>query len=117
MGKLFLLLTAVVATSFAMGVNAAPITENWTSNRNVYDVHACGQDRFIIERQTSVSKTATANFTVYPGDVCLKTTGERSEVVLGGWESTSRFKVLGDEGTEYYRVSVKLAPNWKHQRK
>lgn len=106
--------TSVVSLTvfFVAHVLAAPITENWTSARGSYDIHACGIDRFVPSEQSGQATGAIAYFTVLPGDLCLKTTGERSEVVLGGWRSTSRFQVIGNEGIEYYRVSVKLAPDW-----
>lgn len=102
---------AMMAVSSCVGL-AAPIAEDWTAPRATYDIHGCGPDRFLLGEERGQSAGAIAHFTVSPGDDCLKTTGERSEVVLGGWESTSRFQVTGDEGVEYYRVSVKLAPGW-----
>jgi hypothetical protein len=69
-------------------------------------------DRFRLGEQIGQPNGAVAHFTVLPGDRCLGSTSERSEVVLGGWRNTSRFKVHGTEGTEYYRISVKLASNW-----
>lgn len=105
-------LTAALPLFFAANVFSAPIAEYWTSSRNTYDVHACGGDRFILGERNGQSAGAIAHFTVLPGDICLKTTGERSEVVLGGWQNTSRFQVKGDEGIEFYKVAVKLAPGW-----
>lgn len=69
-------------------------------------------DRFVLEGFNSLLASNAAKFTVKPGDVFSGSSGERSEVVLGGWQSTSRFKVNGNEGVEYYRVSVKLSPDW-----
>ena len=102
-----------VATFFTFGATASPITEDWTSARNSYDVHATAVDRFVIESDQDMSSKSIAKFIVKPGDVFNKSTGERSEVVLGGWENTSLFRVRGDEGKEYYRVAVKLASDWK----
>ena len=103
-----------VATAFvALEAAATPITENWTSPRGSYDVHANWSDRFVLERDQDDSSKSIAKFIVKPGDVFNKSTGERSEVVLGGWQTTSRFRVHGHEGTEFYRVTVKLAPDWE----
>lgn len=102
-----------VATAFvALKAAATPITENWTSPRSSYDVHATWSDRFVIERDQDDISKSIAKFTVKPGDVYNKSTGEQSAVNLGGWESTSRFRVIGNEGVEFYRISVKLAPGW-----
>lgn len=100
--------------AFWLAANAAamPIAEKWEATRNAYDIHACGTDRFVLGERAGQSYGAVAKFTVLPGDACLKTTGERSEVVLGGWRSSSRFQVKGDEGMEFYRISVKLTPDW-----
>lgn len=106
----------IPATAFAVlfpcSAMAIPIVENWTSKKNSYDLHACGSDRFILGERNGDLTSAIAQFTVLPNDLCLKTTGERSEVVLGGWQNTSKFRVIGDEGVEYYRVSVKLPTDW-----
>lgn len=91
---------------------ADPIVETWKSRKGSYDVHAEGVDKFMLDSRGSGPRSNVANFTVRPGDKVNQSTGERSEVVLGGWESTSRFKVRGDEGTEFYRISVKLDVNW-----
>ena len=100
------------ALLLSVSAAATPIVENWESPRSAYDIHACGSDRFILGEQAGQYTGAVAHFTVLPGDACLKTTGERSEVVLGGWRSSSRFQVKGDEGIEFYRISVKLSPDW-----
>lgn len=112
MSRLWVFMPAVLLAFLSSAALAAPAAEDWTSSRSAFDVHACGVDRFVLEGNKGKSTGATAKFTVMPGDDCLKTTGERSEVVLGGWESTSRFKVNGDEGVEFYRVSVKLSSDW-----
>jgi len=107
-----LIASAALVVLFSDMTMATTITEDWTSARNSYDVHACGLNRFVLGENNGQQRGAIAHFTVLPGDLCLKTTGERSEVVLGGWQSTSRFQVLGNEGTEFYRLSVKLSPDW-----
>lgn len=112
MHNFVLILAAIVIGFIPCWVQANPVTENWTSTTISYDIHACGADRFVVEGGGDSSRGAFAKFTVFPGDTYLNTTGERSEVVLGGWESTSQFKVNGDEGVEFYRVSVKLSSDW-----
>ena len=113
MAKILLKILSVATAVVVLEATATPIFENWTSPRNSYDVHATEADRFVLERDKDNSSKSIAKFTVKPRDVFHKSTGERSEVVLGGWESTSRFRVIGDEGREYYRVTVKLATDWK----
>lgn len=89
-----------------------PIIEDWTAASNSYDVHQPTAGRFLLAGIDPVLQKSTARFTVQSGDTYRGSTGERSEVVLGGWESTSRFRVVGNEGIEFYRISVKLSPDW-----
>ncbi|UCV29978.1 heparin lyase I family protein [Ferribacterium limneticum] len=91
---------------------AASVVEDWSATRGAYDIHAVGVDRFVIEQDQDGKFGRVAKFTVKPGDVFKNSSGERSEVVLDGWQDTSRFRVTGSEGTEYYRISVKLAADW-----
>lgn len=113
MAKVPSTILTVIMTFIAFGATGTPIAENWTSQRGSYNVHATWPDRFVLEHDQNSSTKPIAKFTVMPGDIFQKSSGERSEVVLGGWESTSRFQVKGNEGTEFYRVSVKLASDWK----
>lgn len=106
--RVFVML-ATLATNPAF---SNPAVEDWTSNPRSYDLEACGSNRLVVERLTGNCTGSIARFTVKPKDNCLKSTGERSEVVLGGWQANSRFRVTGTEGVEYYRVSVKLSPDW-----
>lgn len=92
---------------------AASIVEDWSATRGAYDVHAVTSDRFVIEQDQDGKFGRVAKFTVKPGDVFKNSSGERSEVVLDGWRETSRFWVTGTEGLEYYRISVKLDPDWR----
>lgn len=93
-------------------VYAAPIVEDWSSACGGYDLHAVAPDRFVLENgQGGAGKIA--KFIVKPGDDFRSSGGERSEVVLGGWRETSSFRVTGNEGIEYYRISVKLDPEWQ----
>jgi hypothetical protein len=85
-------------------------SEDWTSARSKYDVHAVREDRFTLER-TSKAMFGTARFQVQPGDRVRDWSGERSEVVLGG--RSADFRVTGHEGTEYYRIAVRLSNDWK----
>ena len=103
---------ALVWTSFGAMAGPASVVELWTARRHSYDVHAVEKDRFVIEHSARFASGKVARFTVKPGDSFLGSSGERSEVVLGGWEARSRFRVLGSEGHEFFRVSVKLAPGW-----
>ncbi len=112
MTKFASVILVIVTTFAAFEANTTPISENWTSPRGSYDVHATGVDRFVLERDKNNSGKPIAKFTVSPGDVFQKSTGERSEVVLGGWESSSRFRVKGNDEIEFYRVSIKLSPDW-----
>ena len=98
---------------FASTVTASPVREDWSSSRGAYDVHAIAFDRFVIESRRQGEQGKIARFTVKPGDVFNNSSGERSEVVLGGPYETSQFRVAGDEGVEYYRVSVKLDQGWR----
>src|SRR5574343_2050239 len=107
---------AVVAFAHSVALApavAASIVEDWSAARGAYDIHAVGADRFVIESDQDGKFGKVAKFTIKPGDVFKKSSGERSEVVLDGWQDTSRFKVPGSEGLEYYRISVKLAPDWQ----
>ncbi len=103
-------LLSIAVMTFTTPANAVPLVEDWSSHRSSYDVHAVAPDRFVIENHPSVK---AAKFTVMSGDRLGNSTGERSEVVLGTWRETSPFRVSGNEGTEYYRISVKLDSVWK----
>jgi hypothetical protein len=103
---------ALLTVTFSASAMAGPIVEKWISARNSYDLHATGADRFVIEHDKNYESRPIAKFTVRPGDVFNNSTGEQSAVNLGGWQSTSRFRVQGNEGVEFYRVSVKLATGW-----
>lgn len=105
-------LLLAIFSSTSILANANLITEDWTAGMKSYDVHAIAPDRFRIEESDRIPNQKIARFTTYPGDKLNHSTGERSEVVLGGWRDTSRWRVLGSEGTEFYRVSVKLLPGW-----
>ena len=111
--KLMSMVLVVLAALVVFSARAETVVENWTANRNSYDVHAVDPDRLVIESSQIGADAKIAKFTVKPGDVFNKSTGERSEVVLGGWQETSRFRVTGDEGIEFYRVTVKLASGWQ----
>ncbi len=92
--------------------DAGNVVEDWSANKNSYDLHAVSPTRFEIQNDTSGKRGKIARFTVMPGDSFRNTTGEHSEVVLGTWRDTSPFRVTGDDGIEYYRVSVRLNENW-----
>jgi len=111
--RVMLVRLVTFAALIGFSARADTVVENWTANRNSYDVHATGPDKFVIESGPVGAGGNIAKFTVQPGDVFNKSTGERSEVVLGGWRDNSRFRVTGDEGREFYRVTVKLAPGWQ----
>lgn len=113
MGKIASTILVSATTFITLGATATPISENWTSVRSSYDVHAIDVNRFVLDDKKNGNLKSVAKFTVESGDVFSGSTGERSEVVLGGWQTTSRFRVEGNEGTEYYRVTVKLASDWK----
>lgn len=93
--------------------NAINVVEDWSGTRNSYDLHAVSPARFEIQNDVARKKGRVARFTVMPGDSFRNTTGEHSEVVLGTWRDTSPFRVTGNEGVEYYRISVRLDENWK----
>jgi hypothetical protein len=87
--------------------------ENWQSRKSAYDLHALNSSRFAIENVSlNGVLTKAAKFVVQQGDTFRDTTGERAEVVLGGWEKTSKFKVQGNDGLEFYRISVRLDEKW-----
>lgn len=102
----------VIPIAFITSAMAAPVVEGWTTSRSAYDLHAVAPDRFVIESVNGKSYAMAAKFIVAPGDVFKNSSGERSEVVLGGWRDTSRFHITGEEGVEYYRISVKLEAPW-----
>jgi hypothetical protein len=105
-----ILAVVISATSFrAFGM---PIVESWTMSKQSYDSHNIAPDRFVLEGVDKVLLKPVAKFTVRAGDVYRGSTGERSEVVLGGWKTSSPFRISGDEGLEFYRISVKLSPDW-----
>lgn len=109
-----LILAAAIATLATGPIHATPVVEDWSLARSGYDVHAVAPDRFVIESGSKHNTAGkVARFSVKPGDVFNMSSGERSEVVLGGWRETSRFRVTGSEGVEYYRISVKLDPDWQ----
>ncbi len=93
-------------------VSAASIVEDWSLAPSAYDVHAVSVDRVSTFSDPDGKSRRIARFTVRPGDVFQGSSGERAEIVLDGWRSTSRFRVHGDEGVEYYRISVKLDADW-----
>lgn len=105
-------IAAVVCVTTVSLASAEPIVEDWSRARGSYDLHAVAPDRFAIVTE-SESATKSARFTVQGGDKFKTSTGERSEVVLGGPRDTSPFAVWGDEGVEYYRISVKLESGWR----
>jgi hypothetical protein len=88
--------------------------EKWEARLETYDLHAVHQSRMRIEKMCmNVGPTNFAYFEVLPGDKFKNTTGERSEVVLGGWQNNDGFQVSGGGGVEYYKISVKLASDWE----
>lgn len=87
------------------------ITEAWTSAENSYDLHAPLASLFDIE---DVGGVKNAVFTVNAGDKYNGSSGERAEVVLGGYSNSVLFYITGLETeTEYYRFKVKLASPWE----
>lgn len=113
MFSIFAVLVMAVAALFCSSVHAGRAIEQWTSPLHAYDLHAVSPSRFQIQDDAIARGRKVAMFTVMPGDRFGNTTGERSEVILGTWRATSPFRVLGNEGTEYFRISVKLDENWK----
>lgn len=103
----------VVFVMIAPPSGAASIVEDWSLNSASYDLHAVSVDRVTMSTDPDAPQRRVARFEVKPGDVFKGSTGERAEIVLDGWKTTSRFRVNGDEGDEYYRVSVKLDTDWQ----
>jgi len=110
-GKFYSAIASIVL-GFVCEASAAPVVENWSRSIHSYDLHAVAKDRFRIEDTTS-DGPKIAKFVVRPGDKFKDSTGERSEVVLDTWKDVSKFKIWGDEGQEFYRISVKLDPAWQ----
>lgn len=96
----------------ATTVSAASIVEDWSLSSAAYDVHAVSADRVSTFTDPEGRPRRVVRFSVRSGDVFRGSSGERAEVVLDGWRPTSRFRVYGDEGLEYYRISVRLDPDW-----
>lgn len=92
-------------------------TEGWASSAASYGAEVFQADRFVIN-DTAEGKVAT--FTVQAGDATSTAVvdgqtvimAERSEVILGYW-NTTEFKVVGaEEAVEYHRMTVKLHSPW-----
>lgn len=107
------LLVAAVHMLCCSSAGAAKAVEDWSVAKSSYDLHAVSPARFEIQNNVAGKKGKAARFTVMPGDSFRGTTGEHSEVVLGTWRETSPFRVIGNEGVEYYRISVRLEEGWK----
>lgn len=83
-------------------------TEDWTASTGSYEAHSHQADRFTIADSPD-GKVAT--FTVKPAD--MYPGGERSEVILGNWNDSTKFKIVGaEEAVEYHRMTVKLHSPW-----
>lgn len=107
-------LTVVAALALLSGfANAGDVIEDWSAQENSFDLHAVSPLRFEIQNDVFGKRGRVAKFTVVPGDSFHNTSGEHSEVVLGSWRDTSPFRVSGNEGVEYYRISVRLDESWK----
>lgn len=86
------------------------VRETWEANLSTYDKHIEAPDRLVIE---DVNGVKNALFTCMPGDN-LGSSGERAEIVLGGWSNSKDWVVNGSEkSVEYYRLKVKLQSPWE----
>lgn len=85
------------------------ISELWDKAENTYDLHAVDANRFAI----IPGPIPHGAFVVTPGDKWLGTSGERSEIVVGGWRNVDFIVTGAEAGTETYALSMYLAAPWE----
>jgi len=85
-------------------------TEPFTGAVGTYDLQALSSSRLVISSDASGQ---LATFTCQPGDQYQTSSGERTEIILGGGSNSAAFKVTGLENdVEYWTFSVKLSSPW-----